>query len=74
MEKTSVDVIFGVACLELLANASNGDSTPGANLCRERLDSLWIVPVVVDRAQQASCYIVVQPSTTPILFTQRELL
>jgi len=74
MEKTSVDIIFGVACLELLANAINRDSISGADLRGERLDSLWIFPVVVDRAQQASSYIVVQPSTTPILFTQREAL
>ena len=71
MEKTSVDIVFGVACLELLANTSNRDSISGADFCRGRLDSLWIVPVVVDRTQQASSCIVVQPSTTPILFTQQ---
>jgi hypothetical protein len=44
------------------------------DLCVERLDSLWIVPVVVDGAQQTGGYIVVQPSATPILFIQQESL
>jgi hypothetical protein len=36
------------------------------------LHSLWIVPVIVDRAEQTSGYIMPQPLTAPILFIQRE--